>query len=601
MNAEGEMTLIEQCQAWHDRDEHDKIIKAIEALDESERDEKLNGLLARAYNNIADPDTDEGRAYLKKAIRLLMKFKASGEKTALWNFRVGYALFYLQQPDRAWPFFKKAHEFDPDDDDTKVFLKGCEEQTSLMIFTHAFRRQASRCWGQFELESSSIIQQLKSVEAPEAMEAIRETCEKLFGSVLEDVRVDLVAAPTEPKASMTISAPGTAMRYRELKAFVALCPESLLEKWDITLGEVPRTEDIDAQEGPLAALKDCQLSLKKTSLGRVDVTVYWASLMETKEALGLDEPMLFWMAEKAIKAVLGESLFAKCIRHVFWSNVPLKGESTWVRELPQALEALGCNIDVKNDAWLKETTDYQGKAATDSDFPLRRDIVFGSTSCPWLVEDYDEGDTEAMEMMMADRVTPGFFAYRFAELSPEEQMKAQERYQRELRHLLSDLGDTNVSVVGEATGVNFNYVDVIAWEIEPMIETVMTWAAKQPFSEFYFQPFRSDVKPTNAINTDVVSSAPALDLPSYTPETKENVLKRLEEYAQAIHSDASLHWVEAVPAAARDFDLEVLYARLLMNKAMLNKMGPEKEVLLMKAISHLQSLEEEGQHSVEWL
>ena len=87
------MTLIEQCQAWHDRDEHDKIIKAIEALDESERDEKLNGLLARAYNNIADPDTDEGRAYLKKAIRLLMKFKASGEKNRAMELSCGLCAF----------------------------------------------------------------------------------------------------------------------------------------------------------------------------------------------------------------------------------------------------------------------------------------------------------------------------------------------------------------------------------------------------------------------------------------------------------------------------------------------------------------------------
>ena len=63
------MTLLEQCQVWHENEEYQKIIAEIEALPAEERSPELDSELARAYNNAADASD---RAYFEKAIGLLL-------------------------------------------------------------------------------------------------------------------------------------------------------------------------------------------------------------------------------------------------------------------------------------------------------------------------------------------------------------------------------------------------------------------------------------------------------------------------------------------------------------------------------------------------
>lgn len=65
------MELLEQCRIWHDQDEFEKIIDALERIPEQERTPELDSELARAYNNLADGETPKGRAMLRRAIALL--------------------------------------------------------------------------------------------------------------------------------------------------------------------------------------------------------------------------------------------------------------------------------------------------------------------------------------------------------------------------------------------------------------------------------------------------------------------------------------------------------------------------------------------------
>ena len=64
------MTLLEQCQLWHEQDRHQQIADTLEAIPEEERTPELDLELARAYNNLADPETPEGRELLRQAIAL---------------------------------------------------------------------------------------------------------------------------------------------------------------------------------------------------------------------------------------------------------------------------------------------------------------------------------------------------------------------------------------------------------------------------------------------------------------------------------------------------------------------------------------------------
>lgn len=93
------MDILQQCQKWHEENKHQKIIEALEGIEE--RTPEMDSQLARAYNNEADHRTPEGRDMLKKAIALLKPHEEYFEGDYYWNFRMGYSYYYLDQEGRA--------------------------------------------------------------------------------------------------------------------------------------------------------------------------------------------------------------------------------------------------------------------------------------------------------------------------------------------------------------------------------------------------------------------------------------------------------------------------------------------------------------------
>ena len=85
------MDIMQQCQKWHENNEHHKIIEALEGIED--RTPEMDSQLARAYNNEADHRTPEGRAMLKKAIALLKPHEEYFEDDFYWNFRMGYTIW----------------------------------------------------------------------------------------------------------------------------------------------------------------------------------------------------------------------------------------------------------------------------------------------------------------------------------------------------------------------------------------------------------------------------------------------------------------------------------------------------------------------------
>ena len=112
---------------WNQEDEYQKIIDCLEKLSNTQKlDYTLTCQLARAYNNIADPDQEGCQSQLKKAEELLRSVEVEGTDDPLWHYRLGYSLFYQDREKEALPCFQKALELDPEDEDTRFFIQECE-------------------------------------------------------------------------------------------------------------------------------------------------------------------------------------------------------------------------------------------------------------------------------------------------------------------------------------------------------------------------------------------------------------------------------------------------------------------------------------------
>ena len=97
------MTVLEQCQAWHEQDKHNAIVNTLEALPDSQRTAETDMELARAYNNLADPGKVNARDLLWRAIHRMEPHRSQLQDTYSWNFRMGYAYYYLDMGDAARP------------------------------------------------------------------------------------------------------------------------------------------------------------------------------------------------------------------------------------------------------------------------------------------------------------------------------------------------------------------------------------------------------------------------------------------------------------------------------------------------------------------
>lgn len=118
--------LLEKCEQWHNEDKHDEIIAALEAIDASARSAELDCILARAYNNEAQRKKQGQVGMFLRAVQLLEAHEDELGNTALWNYRLGYAYFYLREEKKALPLFEKAARLDPSDSTYSEFVAMCQ-------------------------------------------------------------------------------------------------------------------------------------------------------------------------------------------------------------------------------------------------------------------------------------------------------------------------------------------------------------------------------------------------------------------------------------------------------------------------------------------
>lgn len=118
--------LLQKIDSWHDDDEHEQIIDEIERLSPDLRDYRLIGLLARAYNNYAQPEKPDYQELLERARDLLLSVETDGIGDAVWHYRIGYSLFWLNREPEAIIHFEQAVALNPDDEDSKAFVEWCK-------------------------------------------------------------------------------------------------------------------------------------------------------------------------------------------------------------------------------------------------------------------------------------------------------------------------------------------------------------------------------------------------------------------------------------------------------------------------------------------
>ena len=480
------MDILKQCQKWHEEDKFQKIIDALEAIPAEERTPEMDSELARAYNNLADPHKPGGRDLLKKAIALLKPHEEYFEGNHCWNFRMGYAYYYLDQEGRALRYFEKALEARPGDEDTKVFIEWCRKGVSLPQFSECFRERTESAWEAFAKMEAELRQMMDDDKDHTRGAEIVAQMEEALNLVFDEISFEM--GFNGEKHELILTPEGDRVKLFELVYFQKHAPKEVLEHWNILVGRQPSQNiGLRTEDGCDISGEDVQIWLEEQGENSFVLSAYCEKLLPVlREAEG----QVWWMLTTLTDQVLGEIPHMRYIDSFDVLDQPKAEPSFPLSQLPDKLKDKGLDLSCDPEGYLESYLSYRLEPNEDPDADWRLDTIVGSTCCVPLINGYLNADNDFMDDLHADGAVAGFFCYPLDTLREEERSEKIFAFRDKLEEVfITGDGPEILTLTGGATGLFCGYVDFIAWDIRAVLQkakeffegTDIPWASFHTF------------------------------------------------------------------------------------------------------------------------
>lgn len=560
--------LMKQIDEWHDAEKHQEIIDALEQIPEAERDFETTSLLARAYNNIEE---------YAKAAELLESVREEGAEDERWNFRMGYAQYFLDNNREALSYFGKARELNPEDEDTLSFIRQCNMHLPLT-------RRVKEFWNWF-VENEEKLSGMMNPKSMEEADAFMEFISKGTNLISEDMHFNIGG-----DHEFTFSVEGWPDLFIIYPYIISCMPECLKGKWKFfpfNPGKVGsfayRVHDTDVDMGKIMVKASYDEKRENFNIRYYD-----------KNLCALPEENSDGNFHVILELVLGEGVSFKYVNGI--------ERASGIEEGMIALSGLRQHIEetVKSHGheFFENPKDvYTGYQLTPKESDeLRFDVIVGSTCLSSIVADYYHDSTELFDHANGFGAQALYIVF---------QNGAGEDNILNFRHDLEDriteeiLEPGNLGVItGGATGTEYSYIDLFVYDLRAFVKKVIPLLDEYPEYSFYISDFIRNGRIHQL--TEAASEA----IP-YTKENKEEFLAQIEKWNDMEKFSKCIKALEDIPEVEQDYDMVMLLVRAYENYAILGDNGEEpeddeKERALNKALELLESIREAGESQAGW-
>ncbi|WP_370826793.1 DUF2185 domain-containing protein [Fournierella massiliensis] len=605
-----DMDILKQCQKWHEEDKHQKIVDALEAISAEERTPEIDMELARAYNNLGAPSN---RALLKKAIALLKPHEEYFQGDHYWNFRMGYSYYYLDQGGRALPYFRKALEARPDDEDTKRFIEWCEADISRPWFSMCFRERTESTWKDFAQQEAQLRQMMDEDKDHTRGAEIVAQMEGALNQAFDEISFEM--GFNGEKHDLILTPEGDKVKLFELIYFQKHAPKEVLEHWNILVGRQPlQNIGLRTENGWDISGDDVQIWLEEQGENSFAISAYCEKLLPM---LRDEEGRAWWMLTTLTDQVLGEIPHMRYIDSFDVLEEPKTEPSFLLSQLPDALKERGLELSTDPEAYLESYLGYKMEPNEDPDADWRLDVMVGSTNCVPLINGYLNADNDFMDALHADGAVAGFFCYPLDTLREEEGSQKIFDFRDKLEEVFTtDEGSEVLTLTGGATGLYCGYVDFIAWDIREALNmakeffkgTDIPWAIFHTFRrEAGSVPLKQqdDGPETENQDDELNETLTGMDYIPYTQQNAEAFFAQLEQWNDEDEYTRCIQALNVIPEDWRNYRTAYALARALENYAIIGDhdegtLKSKGDKALLRAIEVLESVREEGQDKAEW-
>ena len=618
---EAEMDILQQCQKWHESNEYQKIVNALEAIPDEERTAKIDMELARAYNNLAEPGEPEGRKLLHRALELMHHHEEELGDTYSWNFRMGYAYFYMDQEGRALPYFEKALEMHPGDDpkyntrqEIEDLISSCKRYISLPQFPECFRERTKNWWETFAEMEAQLRQMMDEDKDHTRGAEIVAQMQETLNLVFEENSFEM--GFNGEKYELILTPEGNKVKLFELLYFQKHAPKEVLEHWNIIVGR-QRVEGIGLRtdDGWDISGDEVQIWLEESGEDRFAISAYCEKLMPL---LHEHEGRVWWMLTNLTDQVLGEIPHMRYIDSFDILEQPKAEPSITMSQLPDKLKEKGLDLSADPEVYLDSYIGYELKPNENPDADWRLDVMAGSTCCVSLLNGYLNANNDFMDDLHADGVVAGFLCYPLDTLMENEGSNKIFDFRDKLEEfLISNNGDEIITLIGGATGIYCGYVDFIAWDIKAVLQKAREFFESTDIPWANFHTFRREAgtvvvkkqaEKEPGDEEEVAELEDTLTDMDYIPYTQQNAEAFFQQLEQWNDEDEYLRCIQAlnaIPEEWRNYRTAYALARALENYAILgdHQEGTSRykgDKALLKAIDVLESVREEGKDKAEW-
>ena len=615
-----DMDILKQCQKWHEEDKHLKIVDALEAIPAEERTPEVDMELARAYNNLADPSEPEGRKLLHRALELMQSHEEELGDTYSWNFRMGYAYYYLDQEGRALRYFEKALELHPGDDpklntrqDMEELIDSCKKGISLPQFSECFRERTENWWETFAEMEAELRQMMDEDKDHTRGAELVAQMEGALNQAFDEISFEM--GFNGEKHELILTPEGDKVKLFELIYFQKHAPKEVLEHWNILVGRQPlQNIGLRTEDGWDISGDDVQIWLEEQGENSFALSAYCEKLLPMlREAEG----RVWWMLTTLTDQVLGEIPHMRYIDSFDVLEEPRAEPSILMSQLPDALKERGLELSTDPEAYLESYLGYEMKPNEDPDADWRLDVMAGSTCCVPLINGYLNADNDFMDDLHADGAVAGFFCYPLDTLREEEGSQKIFDFRDKLEEVLTGGDGSEVlTLTGGATGLYCGYVDFIAWDIQEALNmakeffegTDIPWAIFHTFRrEAGSVPLKQQDDGTETENQDdeLNETLTGMDYIPYTQQNAEAFFAQLEQWNAEDEYTRCIQALNAIPENWRNYRTAYALARALENYAIIGDhdegtLKSKGDKALLRAIEVLESVREEGQDKAEW-
>ena len=615
-----DMDILKQCQKWHEEDKHQKIVDALEAISAEERTPEMDMELARAYNNLADSSEPEGRKLLHQALELMQSHEEELGDTYSWNFRMGYAYYYLDQEGRALRHFEKALELHPGDDpklntrqDMEELIDSCKKGISLPQFWECFRERTENWWETFAEMEAELRQMMDEDKDHTRGAEIVAQMEETLNLVFDEISFEM--GFNGEKHELILTPEGDKVKLFELIYFQKHAPKEVLEHWNILVGRQPlQNIGLRTENGLDISGDDVQIWLEEQGENSFAISAYCEKLLPM---LRDEEGRAWWMLTTFTDQVLGEIPHMRYIDSFDVLEEPKAEPSFLLSQLPDKLREQGLELSTDPEAYLESYLGYKMEPKQDPDADWRLDVMAGSTCCVPLINGYLNADNDFMDDLHADGAVAGFFCYPLDTLREEEGSQKIFDFRDKLEEVLTGGDGSEVlTLTGGATGLYCGYVDFIAWDIQEALNmakeffegTDIPWAIFHTFRrEAGSVPLKQQDDGTETENQDdeLDETLTGMDYIPYTQQNAEAFFAQLEQWNDEDEYTRCIQALNAIPENWRNYRTAYALARALENYAIIGDhdegtLKSKGDKALLRAIEVLESVREEGQDKAEW-